>query len=156
MSAREGLEFETALVSDCAPLHGLVSTMIDGGSVIRCMRDAIRGGVATVINELAKSSAVEIVIDEAAVPVRDAVRAACEILGLDPLYMACEGRLVAIVDEAHADRILEAMRRHPLGASTCRIGRVTGRGEPRVVLRTAFGPTRLLDILAGDQLPRIC
>jgi hydrogenase expression/formation protein HypE len=156
MSAREGLEFETTLVSDCAPLHGLVSTMIDRGGVIRCMRDATRGGIATVINELAKSSAVKIVIDETAVPVRDAVRAACEILGLDPLYVACEGRLVAIVDEAHADLILEAMRRHPLGAGACRIGRVTSRGEPRVALRTAFGPTRLLDILAGDQLPRIC
>ncbi len=156
MSAREGLEFETTLVSDCAPLHGLVSRMLDSGGGIRCMRDATRGGVATIINELAKSSAVEIVIDESAVPVRGAVRAACEILGLDPLYVACEGRLVAIVDEAHADRILAAMRLHPLGASACRIGRVTRRGEPRVALRTAFGPTRLLDILAGDQLPRIC
>ncbi len=98
----------------------------------------------------------EIIIDEEAVPVRDGVRAACEILGLEPLYVACEGRLVAIVDETHADRVLAAMRGHPLGSGACRIGRVTRGGEPRVLLRTAFGPTRLLDMLPGEQLPRIC
>lgn len=156
ISAREGLEFETTVISDCAPVHELVSAMIASGGAVRCMRDPTRGGVATVVNELAKSSGVEIVIDEAAVPVRDAVRAACEILGLDPLYVACEGRLVAIVEEAHADRILAAMRRHPLGNGACRIGSVTKNGEPRVILRTLFGPTRLLDILPGEQLPRIC
>jgi hydrogenase expression/formation protein HypE len=156
MSAREGLEFETTVVSDCAALHDLVSTMLDSGGTIRCMRDPTRGGVATIINELAKSSAVEIIIDEQAVPVRDAVRAACEILGLDPLYVACEGRLVAIVDQAHADRVLAAMQGHTLGSGARRIGTVNGAGNPRVLLRTAFGTTRLLDILAADQLPRIC
>jgi hydrogenase expression/formation protein HypE len=156
MSAREGLQFDTTVISDCAPLHGLVSLMLGSGGAIRCMRDATRGGVATVINELAQSSGVEITIDESAVPVRDAVRAACEILGLDPLYVACEGRLVAIVEEADANKVLEAMRRHPLGAGACRIGRVSASGEQRVLLRTAFGPTRLLDVLAGEQLPRIC
>jgi hydrogenase expression/formation protein HypE len=156
MSAREGLEFETTATSDCAPLHNLVSAMLAAGSGIRCMRDPTRGGVATILNELAKSSGVEIIIDESAVPVREAVRAACEILGLDPLYVACEGRLVAIVSDAGAEQILAAMRAHPLGTGACRIGTVTRGREPRVLLRTAFGPTRVLDLLAGEQLPRIC
>jgi hydrogenase expression/formation protein HypE len=156
MSAREGLEFQTTIVSDSAPLNGLVSLMLQSGAAIRCMRDPTRGGVATVINELAKSAGVEILIEETAVPVRDGVRAACEILGLDPLYVACEGRLVAIVDSAAADKVLAAMRRHPLGSESCRIGTVTRSGAPRVLLRTAFGTIRLLDVLAGAQLPRIC
>ena len=156
MSAREGLEFQTTTVSDSAPLNGLVSSMLESGGAIRCMRDPTRGGVATVINELAKSSRVEILLEETAVPVRDGVRAACEILGLDPLYVACEGRLVAIVDSAAADNVLAAMRRHPLGSNSCRIGIVTRSDAPRVLLRTAFGTTRLLDVLAGAQLPRIC
>ncbi|HVB79382.1 MAG TPA: hydrogenase expression/formation protein HypE [Candidatus Binataceae bacterium] len=156
MSAREGLEFQTTTVSDSAPLNGLVSRMLESGGAIRCMRDPTRGGVATVINELAKSSGVEIVIEETAVPVRNGVRAACEILGLDPLYVACEGRLVAIVDSAGAEQVLAAMRHHPLGGSSCRIGAVIRSGGPRVLLRTAFGTTRPLDVLAGAQLPRIC
>ena len=120
------------------------------------MRDPTRGGVATVINELAKSAGVEILVEETAVPVRDGVRAACEILGLDPLYVACEGRLVAIVDNAAADKMLAAMRGHPRGSDSCRIGTVTRIGPSRVLLQTAFGTTRLLDVLAGAQLPRIC
>lgn len=156
MSAREGLEFQTAVVSDTAPLNGLVSAMLQSGGAFRCMRDPTRGGVATIINELAKSSRVEILVEETAVPVCDGVRAACEILGLDPLYVACEGRLVAIVDSADADKILAAMRGHPLGSNARRIGTVTRKGTPRVLLRTAFGTTRLLDVLAGAQLPRIC
>ncbi len=156
MAAREGLEFETTVVSDSAPLHGLVSSMLRGGGAIRCMRDPTRGGVATVVNELAKSAGAEIVIEETSVPVRDGVRAACEILGLDPLYVACEGRLVAIVAGADADRVLAAMRRHPLGEGACRIGAVAEIGNPRVLLRTAFGAIRALDLLAGAQLPRIC
>jgi hydrogenase expression/formation protein HypE len=156
MSAREGLEFQTTIVSDSAPLNGLVSRMLDSGGAIRCMRDPTRGGVATIINELAKGAGVEILIEETAVPVRDGVRAACEILGLDPLYVACEGRLVAIVDSAAADQVLAAMRRHPLGSDCRRIGAVTRIGAPRVLLQTAFGTTRLLDVLAGAQLPRIC
>jgi hydrogenase expression/formation protein HypE len=156
MSAREGLEFQTTVVSDCAPLHGLVSTMLDESGAVRCMRDPTRGGIATVLNELAESSGVEILIDEQMVLVRDGVRAACEILGLDPLYVACEGRLVAIVDEAHANRVLAMMRRHPLGSEACRIGTVIRGAGQRVLLRTAFGSIRLLEMLAGDQLPRIC
>jgi hydrogenase expression/formation protein HypE len=156
MSAREGLEFQTTIVSDSAPLNGFVSQMLESGGAIRCMRDPTRGGVATVVNELAKSSGVEILIEETAVPVRDGVRAACEILGLDPLYVACEGKLVAIVDSATAEKVLAAMQSHPLGNDSCRIGAVTRSGAPRVLLRTAFGTTRLLDVLAGAQLPRIC
>jgi len=156
MSAREGLEFQTTIISDSASLHGLVASMLETEGAIRCMRDATRGGVATVINELAQGASAEITIEEPAVPVRDAVRAACEILGLDPLYVACEGRLVAIVDGGHADRVLAAMLRHPLGAEARRIGSVTKKGEGRVLLRTAFGTTRLLNILEGAQLPRIC
>jgi len=128
--------------------------MLQSGGAIRCMRDPTRGGVATVINELAKSAGVEILIEETAMPVRDGVRAACEILGLDPLYVACEGRLVAIVDGSAADKVLAAMRRHPLGSDSCRIGTVTRGGAPRVLLQTAFGTTRLPDVLAGAQLPR--
>jgi hydrogenase expression/formation protein HypE len=156
MSAREGLEFQTSLTSDSAPLGGLVSAMIESGATIRCMRDPTRGGVATVINELAKSAGVEITIDEPAVPVRDEVRAACEILGLDPLYVACEGRLVAIVTAADESRVLAAMRRHPLGTGCHHIGSVTAAKPARVLLRTAFGTTRLLEVLSGGQLPRIC
>ena len=156
MSAREGFEFRTELISDSAPLNGLVSSMIESGAAIRCMRDPTRGGVATIINELAKSGGAEIIVEEPAVPVRDAVRAACEILGLDLLYVACEGRLVAIVADADAQRLLSAMRRHPLGGDACRIGTVTKLGQARVLLRTAFGTTRLLDVLPGSQLPRIC
>ncbi len=156
MSAREGLEFQTALTSDCAPLWDLVSSMIQSGGTIRCMRDPTRGGIATVINELAKSAGAEVVIEETTVPVRDAVRAACEILGLDAMYVACEGRLVAIVDGADADQILTAMQSHPLGAGARRIGSVTKTGQSRVLLRTAFGTTRLLEVMPGSQLPRIC
>jgi hydrogenase expression/formation protein HypE len=156
MSTREGFEFRTSLRSDSVPLNGLVSAMFESGGTIRWMRDPTRGGVATVINELAKSAKTEIVIEEAAVPVRDAVRAACEILGLDPLYVACEGRLVAIVDNADVDRVLAAMHSHPLGVGACLIGSVTASGGSRVLLRTPFGTTRLLETLAGAQLPRIC
>jgi hydrogenase expression/formation protein HypE len=120
------------------------------------MRDPTRGGLATIINELAKMARTEIVIEEAAVPVHDAVRAACEILGLDPLYVACEGRLLAIVGKADANRVLAAMHRHPLGVGARCIGSVTATSGSRVLLRTAFGTTRLLETMAGAQLPRIC
>lgn len=156
MSAREGLEFETSLISDSAPLNSLVSAMLQAGGGVRWLRDPTRGGVATVINEMAKSAGVEIILEEAAVPLRDSVRAACEILGLDPLYVACEGRLVAVVGAADSEKVLAAIRSHPLGSEARQIGTVTNIGTPRVLLRTALGTTRLLDLLAGSQLPRIC
>jgi hydrogenase expression/formation protein HypE len=156
MSAREGFDFQTALVSDSAPLNGLVSSMLASGGRIRCMRDPTRGGIATILNELARSGGAEIVVEDARVPVRDAVRAACEILGLDPLYVACEGTLVAIVADEDEGRVLGAMREHPLGAHACRIGTVSASGKPRVLLHTALGTTRYLEQLSGSQLPRIC
>jgi hydrogenase expression/formation protein HypE len=156
MSAREGLEFQTALVSDSAPLNGLVSSMLESGARIRCMRDPTRGGIATILNELARSGGAEIVVEDARVPVRDAVHAACEILGLDPLYVACEGTMVAIVAAEDEASVLATMRRHPLGVGACRIGTVIATGNPRVLLHTAFGTTRYLEPLSGSQLPRIC
>ncbi len=156
MSAREGLEFETSLVSDSAPLNGLVASMFEASSGIRCMRDPTRGGVATIVNELAQSSGAEFVLEETVLPVRDSVRAACEILGLDSLYVACEGRLVAVVDASDSEQVLAAMRSHAIGRDACQIGTVTKMGTSRVLLRTALGTTRLLDVLAGSQLPRIC
>lgn len=157
MSAREGLEFETTVMSDSAPLGGLVAAMLAAArGAIRCMRDATRGGVATVLSELAQSGRVEMLIEEEAVPVREAVRAACEILGLDPLYVACEGRLVAVVAEERADEVLAAMRGHPFGRAARRIGSVSRARDARVLLRTAFGATRTLDPLPGALLPRIC
>jgi hydrogenase expression/formation protein HypE len=120
------------------------------------MRDATRGGVSTVLNEIAQAAAVEIVIDESALPIREEVKGMCEILGLDPLYLANEGKLVAIVPAEDADAALAAMRAHPLGGEACIIGRVSERAETRVLMRTLFGGTRIVDMLVGDQLPRIC
>jgi hydrogenase expression/formation protein HypE len=156
LSAREGLTFQTELISDSAPLNSLVEAMLESGAVIRCMRDPTRGGVATTLNELSVVAGAEIEIEEQALPVRDSVRAACEILGLDPLYVACEGRLIAIVEDRDADRLLEIMHNFPEGAGACRIGRITSLGSARVLLRTLFGSARVINVLEGAQLPRIC
>ena len=157
LSAREGLAFATEVVSDSAALHHLVGALLTSGAAVRCLRDPTRGGVATVANELASAAGVVLTLDEPAVPVRPGVRAACEMLGLDPLYVACEGRLLAIVAGGDAERALAALRAHPLGAGAARIGRVSAAdGGPPARLRTAFGSTRALDVLAGAQLPRIC
>jgi hydrogenase expression/formation protein HypE len=153
---REGLRFESTLHSDCAPLNGLVQAMLDACSGIHVLRDPTRGGLATTLNELALASGVGIEIDEAAVPVHEAVRAAGELLGLDPLYVANEGKLIAMVAERDAERVLSAMRAHPYGAEAAIIGRVLAEHPRRVVLRTWLGTRRLLDMLAGEQLPRIC
>jgi len=156
MMQREGLSFSLPLSSDCAPLNGLVEAMLSASDGIHCLRDPTRGGLATVLNELAVQSNVGIEIEEPTVPVRDAVRAACEMLGLDPLYVANEGKLVAVVAERDAERVLAAMQEHPLGADAAIIGRVVAEHSRRVVLRTALGARRILDMLAGEQLPRIC
>jgi hydrogenase expression/formation protein HypE len=156
MCAREGLEFETTVRSDTAPLHQLVATMLATGAEIRCMRDVTRGGLATVLNEIAIAASVQMLLSEPDLPVRDAVRAACEILGLDPLYVACEGRLVAIVDQRGTQSLLAAMRSHPLGSDALQVGTVVCRSEARVLVRTAFGTTRMVDTLPGALLPRIC
>ena len=156
MTQREGLQFASPLQSDCAPLNGLVRTMLGVCPEIHVLRDPTRGGLATTLNELAQRSAVGIEVDELAIPVHEAVRAASELLGLDPLYVANEGKLVAMVANQDAQAVLEAMRAHPLGHEAALIGRVVAEHPTRVVLRTSLGTRRLLDMLAGEQLPRIC
>jgi len=157
MSQREGLRFDSPLVSDCAPLHGLVAAMLEiAPQAVHCLRDPTRGGLATVLNEVAGKSGVGIEIEERAVPVRDAVRAACELLGLDPLYVANEGKLLAFVDPTVAGAVLAAVCAHEYGREAAIIGRVTAERAGRVVLRTPLGARRILDMLVGEQLPRIC
>ncbi len=156
MSVRNDLRFETAIISDSAPLNGLVSAMLAVTTDIHTLRDATRGGLSAALNEIAVSSGVGIVFDEAGVPVRPAVSAACEMLGLDPFYVANEGKLVAFVAPEQAEAVLEAMRAHPLGADTAIIGSVTADHPGRVVARTAIGGSRIVDLPAGELLPRIC
>jgi hydrogenase expression/formation protein HypE len=158
LSVREGIEFETVLASDCAPLHGLAAAILDaaGPGGVRCMRDPTRGGLSSTLNEIAAASRAGIRIDEAAIPLRAEVRGACEMLGLDPLYVANEGKLVAIVAPEAAERTLAAMRAHPLGRDAAAIGEVVARHERMVVERTVVGGERVVTMLAGEQLPRIC
>jgi len=156
MLARGELEIEADVRSDTAPLHSLVDVLLDAAPGVHCLRDATRGGVATVLNEIATQSQVAVVIDEGRVPLRPEVGGACELLGLDPLYVACEGRLVAVVDGSQADDALAAVRSHPLGEGAEVIGRVKAEPEGLVLLETAFGGTRIVDMLVGDPLPRIC
>jgi hydrogenase expression/formation protein HypE len=160
LSQRENLEFESALESDCAALNGLVDAMLGAaaGDVngFRVMRDPTRGGVATVLNEIAGRSRVGMMLRESVIPVRDAVRGACEMLGLDPLYVANEGKLVAVVAPEIADRVLAAMKNHPLGAESCVIGEVVEQHAGMVLMKTGVGGTRVVDVLFGEQLPRIC
>jgi hydrogenase expression/formation protein HypE len=156
MLARGELDIEADLVSDTAPLHGLVADLLAATSGVRAMRDATRGGVATILNEVARAANVAVVVDEDAVPVCPEVRGASELLGIDPLYVACEGRLVAIVDGGSVDAALSAMRAHPLGSQAAVIGRVREDPPGLVLLNTVFGGTRICDLLVGDPLPRIC
>ncbi|MEN6479849.1 MAG: hydrogenase expression/formation protein HypE [Anaerolineales bacterium] len=156
MMGREGLPFRTPLQSDCAPLNGLVEAILAaGGAAVHCLRDATRGGLATVLNEWA-SPRVGLSLQEARVPVDEAVAAACEFLGLDPLYVANEGKLVAAVAPQAADAVLAAMRAHPLGARAAIVGQVTASHAGLVTLRTPYGSERVLPLLVGGQLPRIC
>jgi hydrogenase expression/formation protein HypE len=158
MLARGDLELDADITSDTAPLHELVSALqaaVDDGA-LRCMRDATRGGVATIVNEIACASGTSVALDEDAIPVRPAVRGACELLGIDPLYVACEGRFVAVVDPASADRAVAALRAHPAGRDAAIVGRVEEEPASVVLLHTAFGGTRIVDVLVGDPLPRIC
>jgi hydrogenase expression/formation protein HypE len=156
MAEREGLEFECSLESDSAPLHELVAAMLDVCPGIRCLRDPTRGGVSSTLNEIAAQSKVGMQIREAAIPIREEVRGACEILGLDPLYVANEGKLIAVVPVEAAEVVLDAMRSHEFGRDAVLVGFVTEANPGRVLLETAFGTARVLDMLAGDQLPRIC
>lgn len=155
--ARGELDIHADLVSDTAPLHHLAAAVLAaGGAGVRAMRDATRGGVATILNEVARASGTGVVVDETAVPVRPAVRGACELLGIDPLYVACEGRLVAVVDPGVADAVVAAMRSLTVGAGASVIAVVRAEQPGLVLLRTAFGGTRIVDMLVGDPLPRIC
>ncbi|WP_412537719.1 hydrogenase expression/formation protein HypE [Longispora sp. K20-0274] len=156
MLARGELDISSDVTSDTAALHGLVAALLDATDGVRCLRDATRGGVATVLNEIAAASGTAVIVREDTIPVRRDVRGACELLGIDPLYVACEGRLVAVVDGAEADVALAAMRAHPLGAGAAVIGRVAEDPPGLVLLKTAFGGTRIVDMLVGDPLPRIC
>ena len=156
LGARGDLALQSPIVSDCAPLHDLIAILLAAAPGTRFVRDPTRGGVATVLNEIAEAAQVAIEIDEACTPIRDEVRGFCEILGLDPLYLANEGKIVAVVPAEQAEGARDALRAHLLGGAASIIGRVT-RGEPgRVTLRTAFGGSRIVDMLVGEQLPRIC
>jgi hydrogenase expression/formation protein HypE len=157
MLARGELDIDTDLTSDTAAVNGLVADLlaaVPGG--VRAMRDATRGGVATILNEVAKAANVSVVVAEDDIPVRAEVRGASELLGIDPLYVACEGRIVAVVDGAQADAALDAMHGHPLGREAAVIGRIGDDPPGIVLLRTSFGGTRIVDMLVGDPLPRIC
>lgn len=156
MASRENLTFGTAVQSDSTALHTLVEAMVDACPGIRCLRDPTRGGLAATLNELAHQSGVGMVVREQGIPVREAVGAACELLGLDPLYVANEGKLVAIVPAAAADAVLTAMRAHPLGADAEAIGEVVADDHHFVRMQTAFGGMRMVDWLSAEQLPRIC
>jgi hydrogenase expression/formation protein HypE len=156
MLARGDLAIEADIASDTAPLHDLVEALLAAAPSTRWLRDATRGGVATVCNELARDCGLTVVLDEAALPVRPQVAGACELLGIDPLYVANEGKLIAVVAAEESERALGALRGDPLGADAAVIGEIRAEPPGLVVLRTAFGGTRIVDMLVGDPLPRIC
>jgi hydrogenase expression/formation protein HypE len=156
MAQRESLAFDSEIVSDSAALHGLVAALFEAVPGIRVLRDPTRGGLATTLNEIATQSGVGMELEETAIPVTPQVDAACELLGLDPLYVANEGKLIAICAEADAERLLAALRAHPLGSQAARIGTVTDDPHHFVQIRTGFGGRRMVDWLSGEQLPRIC
>jgi hydrogenase expression/formation protein HypE len=156
MLARGELDIEADLSSDTAPLNGLAAALLDAVAGVRAMRDATRGGVATILNEIARAAGVGVLVSEDDIPVRPAVRGAAELLGIDPLYVACEGRMVVVVEGGQAESALAALRAHPLGGQAAVIGRVTDDSPGIVRLKTAFGGTRIVDLLVGDPLPRIC
>jgi hydrogenase expression/formation protein HypE len=156
MSQREGLKFSVPVQSDCAPLNKLVLQMLEATPLIHCLRDPTRGGLATTLNELAGQSGVGIRIEEDKIPIRDGVRAACELLGFDPLYVANEGKLAAIVSPNDAGKILAKMKRNKYGANAAVIGEVTKEHKGKVIMKTRLGASRIVDMLSGELLPRIC
>jgi len=157
MSVREGLEFESQIRSDCAALNGMISEVLDAaGAAVHAMRDPTRGGLASTLNEIAGSSNVGVAIDEASLPVRTEVQSACELLGLDPVYVANEGKAVFIVAPEAAPAVLDILRAHPLGRNAARIGHVTTEHKRMLVARTAMGSNRVIPTQIGEQLPRIC
>jgi hydrogenase expression/formation protein HypE len=156
MAARESLGFESAIESDCAALSGLVLTLLDAGIEVHCMRDLTRGGLASALVEIAEAAHLHIEIEEKAIPVCREVRAACEILGFDPLYVANEGRFVSFIAPRDAERALALMRSHPLGKEACLIGRITEAPDGMVTMKSMIGATRIVEMISGEQLPRIC
>jgi hydrogenase expression/formation protein HypE len=156
LCARGDMALDTPIASDCACLHGLIATLLAAAPGTRFIRDATRGGIATVLNEIVEASRISIEIDEAKTPIREEVKAFCEILGLDPLYLANEGKIVAVVPPDEGQAALAAMRKHPLGREAAVIGCVRAENEGRVTMRTTFGGRRIVDMLVGEQLPRIC
>jgi hydrogenase expression/formation protein HypE len=156
MAVREGLEFETVIDSDTAPLADLVLKLLAAGIEIHMLRDLTRGGLASALNEISLAANVGISIDENLIPMREDVQGACEILGFDPLYVANEGRFIAFIPQQQVETALQIMRSHPLGENACAIGRVTDNNSNLVTMRTAIGSTRIVDLLSGEQLPRIC
>jgi hydrogenase expression/formation protein HypE len=156
MAVREGLAFESQIESDSAPVAGLVMQLLKAGIEIHCLRDLTRGGLASALNEIAEAAGVKIAVDEKSVPVREDVHAACEMLGLDPLHVACEGRFAAFIAAKDVERALQIMRGHAVGAAVAMIGQVTESSTPLVTLKSAIGANRILDMPSGEQLPRIC
>jgi hydrogenase expression/formation protein HypE len=156
LNARGDMALSSPIESDCAALHGLIGALLEAAPATRFIRDATRGGLATVLNEIALASNVGIEIDERATPIREEVKGFCEILGLDPLYLANEGKIACVVRESDAGTALKAMQAHPFGREARIIGRVTGDRPGRVVMQTVFGGRRIVDMLVGEQLPRIC
>ena len=156
MAVREGLQFESAIESDSAPVHEIVLELLKAGIEIHCLRDLTRGGLAGALNEIAEAATVRIEIVEKSVPVREDVHAACEMLGLDPLHVACEGRFIAFVAAKDAERALQIMGHHVVGTGSAVIGRVTEGPAPLVTMKSAIGANRILDMPSGEQLPRIC
>ena len=156
MAVREGLEFESNIESDSAPVADLVLTLLRAGIELHCLRDLTRGGLTSVLNEIAESAGLSIQTEEKLIPVREDVRAACEILGLDVFQVACEGRFALFLPERYADRALEILRAHPVGEGACRIGKVMDQRPARVILKSVIGAQRILDMSSGEQLPRIC
>ena len=156
MSAREGLEFESAIECDSAPLIQPVLALLNGGIEVHCLRDCTRGGLTSVLNEISESARVTIQVEEKFIPVREDVQAACELLGLDPLQVACEGRFAAFIPSDQASKALTILNAPGRDATACQIGMVTGQAEPRVTLKSRIGALRILDMATGEQLPRIC
>ena len=156
MSQREGLKFSVPVESDCTPLNKLVAQMLQVSTKIHCLRDPTRGGLATTLNEFAQQSNVGIIVEEDRIPIAEGVRAACELLGFDPIYVANEGKLVAIVEPDDADRILATMKENPYGRNAAIIGRITNDYAGKLIMKTKLGSSRIVDMLTGELLPRIC
>ena len=156
LSKREGISFSSKVKSDSAPLNGLIARVLKASDKVKFMRDPTRGGVATTLNEMVAGGKFGIAIDEKRLPVTEGVKTGCELLGFDPLYLACEGRVMIVVQRDDEDKILRVMKRDPLGKRSCIIGRVTGEYRGKVYLNTASGGKRIVGMLTGEQLPRIC